>query len=194
VPTNRKRFRRNLVSGAGGKLTAPQLEHLLRGFVFFDEPFKDDQERRECWEKHKTYIMSLQGQAVQAEAFGLSQGIYFDFGKRPQAWWRYDAPGARLYVSCKNDFCPDFPGCVVAQNIRRKMPACVIPRDERDKGSSFDGLYRLECVGHKFKIFLPTIESEDNFLERHNLLNEVEKKALAKMPTQPTENLEVENV
>jgi hypothetical protein len=51
----------------------------------------------------------------------------------------------------------------------------VIPRGEQHKGSSFDQLYRIECVGHNFKIFLPVQETQAAFLQRHGLLNETEK-------------------
>lgn len=174
MPTNRTRLSRSRVSGAGG-LTAGQLEHLISGFSFFEGGFKDETERRRAWLKHKDFILSLQGKPVQGEAFGLSQGVYFDFFTRPQAWWVYDSPGQRLFISCKNDFCPNFSQCPVTKNISTAAPDCLIRKDEDRTGGSFDGLYRLECVSHDFKIFLPQRETETTFLQRHSLLNEAEK-------------------
>lgn len=159
---------------SGGGLTWPELADLIQGFCFFDEPFFDDQARRKCWKTHCKYIMGLQGKDVQGEAFGLSQGVYFDFGTRPAAWWKYEAPGPRRFISCTNDFCPYFSECPVAQNIPTETPQCVIRKGEQHIGGSFEGLYRLECVGHKFKIFLPQRETEAAFLQRHGLLNEAE--------------------
>jgi len=161
---------------AGGGLTTPELENLILGFSFFDEPFTNDQERRQCWIKNRLYIMSLQGKAGQNEAmsFGVDK-IYFDFGFRPAAWWAYDSPGQRRFVACSNNFCSHFSQCQVAKNISTENPGCVIRKDEQHKGDSFDGLYRLECVSHDFKIFLPQRETEKEFLQRHGLLNEPEK-------------------
>jgi hypothetical protein len=180
MPTTRTRRSRNRVEGAGG-LTAAQLEDLLRGYAFFEEPFKDDEARRRCWEKHRGYIMSLQGKPVQSEAFGLENGVYFDFGTRPNAWWDYDSPGPRLFVSCTNDFCQFFLECPVAKNIPTEMPDCVIREGEDRKGkSSFCGLLKIECVSKNFRIFEPALESETDFLRRYDLLTEEEKERSGK--------------
>lgn len=175
MPTTRKRINRGWISGGG--LTGPQIEDLILGYCFFEEPFKDNEERRECWKRNRDFIMGLQGKSVQGEAFGLSNGVYFDYGTRPSAWWKYEVPGQRRFISCTNDFCPKFSQCPVTQNIPTEAPDCVIRKgeDRKDK-NSFDGLYRLECVGFNFHIFLPIQESEKNYLKRHGLLNEAEKR------------------
>ena len=171
------RPKKEIQKRTGGELTAPELEDLIQGYCFFDEPFKTDEAREKCWRKNRDYIMGLQGKAGKNEAMSFgSDKVYFDFLKRPHAWWAYDAPKPRLYISCKNNFCPYFSGCPVAQNIPKEAPDCVIRRgEERKDKSSFDGVFKIESVGHKFNIFLPTIESEKDFLQRHNLLNEAEK-------------------
>jgi hypothetical protein len=175
MPTNRTRVARSRVRGAGGELTGPALENLIRGFSFFDEPFKTDGNRRKCWEKNRGYIMSLQGKEVQGEAFSLSNGIYFAIGTRPAAWWAYDSPGPRLFVSCSNDFCPYFSECPVAKSIPTEGSDCLIREGEDREGkSSYCGLFRIECVGHEFKIFEPARETEREFLQRHGLLSEAE--------------------
>ncbi|MGA2462772.1 MAG: hypothetical protein ABSH06_00270 [Thermodesulfobacteriota bacterium] len=175
MPTTRKRISRGRINGAGGELTGPALEDLLHGYSFFDEPFKNDRERRECWEKHRNFIMSLQGKPVQGEVFGLTNGVYFDFFTRPAAFWAYDSPGPRLFISCKNDFCSYFAQCPVAKNIPTEIPQCIIcDGEDREGKSSFEGIYKIECVGHKFQIYEPQKESEIDFLQRHALLSEVE--------------------
>ena len=175
MSTTRQRRSRNRVAGAGGELTGPALEDLLHGYSFFDEPFKNDRERRECWEKHRNFIMSLQDKPVQGEVFGLSNGIYFAIGTRPAGWWAYNASGPRLFISCSNDFCPYFSECPVAKNIPTEAPDCLICEGEDREGKSFYcGLFKIECVGHDFKIYEPQKESEIDFLQRHALLSEVE--------------------
>ena len=177
------RPRREIQERIGGELTGPMLEDLVTGYCFFDEPFANDQRRRECWEKNRSFILSLQGKLTKREAFGLSNGIYFDFFKRPHAWWGYDAPGRRLFISCKNDFCPFYSRCLVAQSIPTEMPDCIIREGEDRKGkNSFEGLYKIECVGHKFRIYEPIRETEADFLHRHGLLTPTEKKLVEKMP------------
>jgi len=39
-----------------------------------------------------------------------------------------------------------------------------------------DGLLKIECIGHDFKIYEPIRETEAAFLQRHGLLNEAEKR------------------
>jgi hypothetical protein len=180
MPTTRSRLSRSRVSGAGG-LTPGQLEDLILGYCFFEEPFMNDEDRRKCWEKNRDYILSLQGKPVQGETFGLNNGVYFDFGFRPSAWWAYDAPEPRRFISCKNNFCPYFSQCKVAQNIPTEAPQCIIRKGEDRKGkSSCDGRFKIECVGFKYHIFLPTQESEKKYLQRHGLLNEAEKRYIGK--------------
>ena len=148
-----------------GVVTGPELENLILGFSFFDDPFKNDQERRKCWKKHRTFIMSLQGKPARGEVFGLSSGNYFDLLTRPAAFWAYDAPGGRRFISCSNDFCPYFAECGPAKNIPTESPDCIIRA----------GSFKSECVGHDFKIYEPARETEAEFLQRHGLLNETEK-------------------
>lgn len=167
---------------SGGGLTTPELENLILGFSFFDEPFKDDEERWRCWEKNRNYIMSLQCEPDKV-ATGFNRDS-FDFLTRPQAWWRYDAPGSRRFISCTNDFCPYFAQCEVAKSIPTESPDCVIRESEDRKGkSSFDCWLKIECVGHHFKIFVPERETEAAFLQRHNLLNEAEKRYIEETKT-----------
>jgi len=148
---------------------------LILGFTFFDEPFKSDVERREAWEKNRDFILKRQG-APGETAHGFYQDTY-DFLTRPAAWWTYEAQGRRLFISCKNEFCPYYSECQVAKSLPAEMPDCIIQRGENRTGkSSFDGLFRIECVGHKFQIFLPERETEQAFLQRNDLLNEAEKK------------------
>lgn len=162
-----------------GELTGPELEDLILGFCFFEEPFRDEAARAKCWKKNREHILNLQGKPVQGEGFALSNGVYFELFERPAAWWKYDSPEPRGYISCRNDFCPYFKECLVARNIRLADPPCVIRAGENRKGkSSFEGRLKIECVGHDFKIFEPQRESEKDFLIRCKLLNEAEKKIM----------------
>lgn len=98
--TNRKRLERyrthtNPISGL-------ELENLILGYNLLDgdevfapdgiEENRNDELRRESWNVHREYVLNLQGRKVQGEAFGLSNGIYFDYFTRPSGWWDYDAP------------------------------------------------------------------------------------------------------
>ena len=79
-------------------LTALELENLVTGSNLLDgdEAFANEEDRRQCWEKNRDYIMGLQGQYGKDEAFGLpSHELYFDFGQRPAAWYSYEAPEPR---------------------------------------------------------------------------------------------------
>lgn len=171
------RPKKRISTRAGGLgITGPELEDLIFGYSFFEEPFKNAAAREKCWKKNRNFILNLEGKAVQGESFGLSRGVYFEVGTRPAAWWNYDSPGRRRFISCTNDFCPFFAGCPVAKNIPTEGPNCVIREGEDRAGkSSYDGWLKIECVGHDFKIWEPIRETEWAFLQRHNLLNEKEK-------------------
>ena len=95
-------------------LSPEELEHLISGFIILDgdDPAwaTDDAERRQIWETHKTFIMSLQGEPCKGESFAFQRGnVYFAYGTRPSAWWDYDAPEPRVpgeseaaYLRCHN--------------------------------------------------------------------------------------------
>lgn len=167
------RPRKEIANRAPGGPSPAQLDDLLHGYAFFEDPFKTADERRACWRKHRTFILSLQGKTA------LDGGEYFALGTRPHAWWTFDAPGPRQFIACTNSWCPFFAGCPVVQNIPTGSPACLIRAgDDRTGKGSFDGLYKIECVGHAFRIYLPTRETEADFLRRHGLLNAVELAAI----------------
>lgn len=175
MPTTRTRRSRNRIANGSG-LTLYELEDLLHGFVFFEEPFKDDDERRKCWKKNRAYILSLMGKPCAGETMALTNGVYFEYGTRPHAWWRFDAPGDRLFVKCENSFCPFYVTCPVANGKPTENPDCVIMEGEDRKGKgSFEGKFKIESVGNHFQIFLPIQESERDFLGRCGLLTEGEK-------------------
>ena len=130
-------------------LSAEELEHLIHGqnLLDGDDPTwaDDDEARRQVWEKHKTFIMSLQGQPCKGESFRFQRGnTYFEYGTRPEAWWSYDAPGPRLLL--KGDPGNAVEGCGLSMGT---------PRRFRD-GQAM------------------VFESERDYLERHGLLNDRE--------------------
>lgn len=173
----RKEFKERI----SGELTGPMLEDLILGYCFFDEPFKSEEAREKCWKKNREHILNLQGKPVQGEGFSLTNGVYFGLFERPSAWWKYDSPEPRGYISCGNDFCPYFNECLVARNIRLADPPCVIRPGENRKGkSSFEGRLKIECVGNHFRIYEPERENEKDFLIRCNLLNEKEAESIKK--------------
>ena len=154
----RKVVRRTKATG----LTEMEIQDLVTGYCFFDEPFRNDEERRKCWKKNRAEILALQGKPIEGEA----SGVYFDFFTRPHAWWRFNAPVPRLFVKCSNDFCRYFSECPVPKNIPTETPDCLISED----------VFRTECVSHNFRVYTPERETEKEFLKRNNLLTEEEKK------------------
>ena len=77
-----------------GGLSPEELENLISGFNLLDgdDPAwaTDDAERRQIWETHKTFIMSLQGQPCKGESFAFGLGhVYFEYGTRPEDFYRY---------------------------------------------------------------------------------------------------------
>jgi hypothetical protein len=58
--------------------------------------FKNDEERREAWRHNKAAIMALQGKPLDigtdsaALQRSLHRKIWFDYFKRPGAWFEYD--------------------------------------------------------------------------------------------------------
>jgi len=146
-------------------LTDGQEQFLLFGHAFFDdEPFASEEECRQAWFKHRE-------QFIASARF-----------ERCWAWWRYEAPAPRKFISCSNDFCPYFPECPVAKGIPTEAPQCVIRVGEDRKGkSSFDGWLKIECVGHDFKIYEPIRESQKEYLMRLNLLTAKEQELLENM-------------
>lgn len=65
-----------------GKLTALQKSHLKFGRCLLDcapgEPFRDEEHRHAVWAQH--------GEAIMKDYIAKSPG------KRPRAWWSYEAP------------------------------------------------------------------------------------------------------
>jgi len=81
-------------------LSIEQLWVLIRRHDFL-RTFRNDADRREVWRKNKKYIVGLIGQAIKPEHCGglwANDKIYFAWGERPDAWWRYDAPEKRQLI------------------------------------------------------------------------------------------------
>lgn len=68
--------RRPLRRASRGALSSDQEQCLWLGVGRNGFPFEDEEEAREAWERHKARIMAS----------------YAKGGRRPQAWWVYDAP------------------------------------------------------------------------------------------------------
>jgi hypothetical protein len=135
-------------------ITGLELENLILGFNILDgdEPFKNENHRRNTWNKHRNYIMSLQGKPCQGQAFGLSQGVYFGFFERPAAWWDYEAPEPRRLLS------GDPKGALPEKGLLKGKP-----RFFKDYQTYQTLIY----------------ETEKQYLIRLNLLNDVEKRLFA---------------
>jgi hypothetical protein len=71
---------RSPISGRRRHLTLPQRWSLTGGASMDPDAFHSDQERREAWERWRDYFLAPDR---------------CRFGKRPQAWWDYDAPIAK---------------------------------------------------------------------------------------------------
>ena len=76
--------RRRLVKGRHDRLTFDQEQELLHGFAFFGEGFAENDEasRREAWNTHRDRLMAEWEKNDRP-------------GRRPKAWWRYDAAEPR---------------------------------------------------------------------------------------------------
>ena len=87
-------------------LTIEQLWVLIRRHDYL-RTFKDQDHRREVWEKDKKFILGLIGQKIRPEHFFGGQWvkgkIYFAWGERPDAWWEFEAKEPRRLISnpCK---------------------------------------------------------------------------------------------
>ena len=74
-------------------LTGAQVSHLLCGFAFLGpmDPFRDDEQRRECWKKHRSYLIhgahGYEGGAVP----GLDSLVAApEKGRLPKAFYDYE--------------------------------------------------------------------------------------------------------
>jgi hypothetical protein len=88
MPTNRKRRDRGRLDG----LTDAQEAHLRTGFYFFDfrdelDHFRDEEHRRRAWFLHREWILAE----------------YDHPGRRPLAFWEYDAGPWELYGESEAD-------------------------------------------------------------------------------------------
>ena len=137
------------------------IESLIYGYSFFEEPFKNDDERAACWKKHRKFILGFQGGPGEDSL----RDDFYPFLDRPKAWWDYDAPGSRLYASCLNESCQKIPHCPVAQNILTEKPDCLNSYDH----ASYDS--------HAIR---PELETTAAYLQRYGLLNKAEKEYLEK--------------
>jgi len=83
-------------------LSVEQLWVLIRRHDYL-RTFKDQDHRLEVWKKNKKFILSLIGQEVKPEHyFGgrwAKGAIYFSYGERPDAWWRYESKEPRRLLS-----------------------------------------------------------------------------------------------
>ena len=134
-----------------GTATGEELEHLIHGYCMLDgdEPFQTEEERRECWEANRGFVMGLQGKQCQDESFLLSsRGVYFDLFQRPDAWWSYDAPEPRRRLTGD-------PGAVVPGCEYRKGKPTVFHVPDWDQ--------------------IPEYETQKAYLMRLGLLNKAEK-------------------
>jgi len=134
-------------------LSPAQLEIHLDGEPSLDQPqpvFRDEEELKQSWEKSKHAIMALQGHPVRGESYGLSppRQTYFDWGSRPESWWKFSAPEPRrLLRGNPNNAFPE-------QGMRKGIPT---------RFRSREAYMSMEY------------ESEKAYLIRHNLLNTAEK-------------------
>jgi len=154
MPTNRTKSKRT--AAVKGELTPDQLEDLLRGYTLISPRrpvFKSEDERRKVWTRNYGYIMSLQNQKCRDESFGLNSQIdvYFALFARPEAWWRYESPEPRRMLAGD--------------------PAAIIPEDGLIKGVPRS--YRSREAWDQM-----VFETERDFLIRHDLLTDLEKKQL----------------
>ena len=117
-------------------------------------------------------------EAVRSAWEDWRDGLLRDFtrdnpGRRPAAWWSYDAPAPRLRVGGSGDVIPalDHPA-----NLRNGIP-------RRKDDFCCDRLLRV--VGHLDRKLVafdendpPRYESQASFLRRHGLLTAAERRTL----------------
>ena len=75
------------------ELEENEIMYLIMGWCLGPCPFQDEEHTKNAWLANKDYIMSLRGS--KNEHIGLT----FENGKRPWAWWQYEAPEPRRIVS-----------------------------------------------------------------------------------------------
>lgn len=135
-------------------LDLAQIEHLINGYCLISEegyPFESEQDRKQCWLKHRDRVMGLIGKAIEDVEWPT---LRFPWGARPHAWWDYEAPEPRRIIK------PGAEGIEAGDELSFGVP----------KGYDIDD---PEDVKE-----LPIYESQSAYLKRLNLFLPGEEEAL----------------
>lgn len=167
MPTNRTR-RKRLRNCS--ELTQDQEMHLLHGFALdgclpdyghprnmVNFPFRDDDDRRECWERNRDLLMSQ-----FSEPF-----------RRPDAWWSYDAPEPRRRTPAVYAFGPK--GWT---HYEPGTEGLFKPRDTEIIEGELDFLIRLDLLNDAERKLL---EVESNDAQKEESGTETEAAPLPEM-------------
>jgi len=156
--------RKGITKKHKGQLTRERLQYLLRGYNFFDKPFKDDDDAKRCWGDSQDKIMR--------------EWIRVAPGRRPWAWWKWDAPERRRCTSGDHPF--DSP----EHKLRAETVTGFDPYELFFGAPRF---YTKENIQARV-----AFESEEDYLKRLHLMSDQEKIFLANVASLSQQNPEAE--
>ena len=177
MPRRKTSLRRRTVMA---DITPAKVEYMFRGCVMFASdpadrtPFASDAEVRAFWDTNREKLMrwfTLTGVPMECRrcAFEDPEDCDPQPGHRPWAWWKIDAPEKRRRILTVTHQIPRAGG--FASFVER----LATPQDAELiwAGSGGEAIFGAPRYG-----WVPGVESEPAYLERHGLIDAEERTAL----------------